>query len=188
MIIYRLLNACFAGPEKWISRSWENWQSSCSVTEEGRGGEGEKRRQERIRSTGSGNVWRMVGYLVPRREFQPRTFGPKSCSLPVAVIVNVQGDERTESKPFTLQKKQQLRGGAGRMASSSPANTSRTGGQGRNPFLWPSTPVWHMLFTCEPQPRLVNILNTLSASSCFPLKLDKILIGHFVQHLGGRKE
>lgn len=38
MIIYRLLNACFAGPERWISRSRLNWQSSGSVIEEAGGG------------------------------------------------------------------------------------------------------------------------------------------------------
>lgn len=37
MIIYRHLNACFAGLERWISRSWVNWQSSGSVIEEAGG-------------------------------------------------------------------------------------------------------------------------------------------------------
>ena len=47
MIIYRLLTVCLTGPERWISRNWENWQGSRCIIEkasargEGWGGVGE---------------------------------------------------------------------------------------------------------------------------------------------------
>lgn len=70
MVIYRLLTVRLTGPERWISRNWENWQGSHCIIEKASAREGGWGRiiyihfsrppQERISSPGSGSVWRML--------------------------------------------------------------------------------------------------------------------------------
>ena len=66
MVIYRLLTVRLTGPERWISRNWENWQGSHCIIEKASAREGGWGRiiyihfsrppQERISSPGSGSV------------------------------------------------------------------------------------------------------------------------------------